>query len=372
MNNKKILFVDDETIILKSFCVALKHLGYIPRAASSGEQAMTMLQSEFYDVVVTDLRMPGIDGIQVLKEAKRKYPEVIVIVLTGYGDINTAIDSLRLGADDYLHKPCDIEELVFRIEKYLDKKQTEKKLRIEQQRATRFEMISTLAAGLAHDFNNLLTGIMGSIELAELAEAQEQPTQSFLSMAMDSCSEAQELTYKFNQLSDMFIPVPSTFSVQDLLSSASKKISPDTSNIINNVLPEDLWHIKVDPEKISMAVQAILINAVEALSPGATIRISAENFDTSESAQNAPVQLPQGKFVKITIMDSGIGIPPENLTKVLNPYFSTKGKGATKGMGLGLTLASAFVEQNMGHLHVASTTGQGTTVSLYLPGYPTH
>ncbi len=369
MDNKKILFVDDETIILKSFCVSLKHLGYIPYGASSGEQALTMLQNESYDVVVTDLRMPGIDGIQVLKEAKKRYPEVVVIVLTGYGDINTAIDSLRLGADDYLQKPCDTEELVFRIENYLDKRQTEKKLHIEQQKATRFEMISTLAGGLAHDFNNLLTGIMGSIELARLAETEAQSTETFLTMAMSSCIEAQELTYKFNQLSDMFITVPTTFSVQDLLSSASKKLSPDAANIIDNVLPEGLWDIKVDPEKISIAVQAILINAIEALSPGGTIRISAENFEATAPAEAAPIQLPRGKFVKITIMDSGIGIPAKNLVKVFDPYFSTKGKGSTKGMGLGLTLANAFIEQNKGHLHVASITGKGTTVSLYLPGY---
>ena len=227
MNNKKILFVDDETIIRKSFCVSLKHLGYIPDGASSGEQALTMLQQETYDVVVTDLRMPGIDGIQVLREAKKRYPEIVVIVLTGYGDIHTAINSLRLGADDYLHKPCDTEELVFRIESYLDKRQTEKKLRAEQQRATQFEMINTLAGGLAHDFNNLLTGIMGSIELARLAEAQAQSSKGFLTMAMASCIEAKELTSKFNQLSDMFIPAPATLSVQDLLSSASKKIPPD-------------------------------------------------------------------------------------------------------------------------------------------------
>ncbi len=370
MNNKKILFVDDESIICKSFCISVKHLGYIPNSASSGEQALTMLQCESYDVVVTDLRMPGIDGIQVLKEAKKRYPEVVVIVLTGYGDINTAIDSLRLGADDYLHKPCDIEELVYRIENYLDKRQTEKKLRIEQQRATRFEMISTLAGGLAHDFNNLLTGIMGSIELARLAETEAQSTETFLTMAMSSCIEAQELTKKFSQLSDMFIPAPAISSVQDLVRSAGEALMPDTLSIIDNALPEELWDIKIDQEKISLALHAILQNAVEALSPGGTIRISAENVDASESIETAPIQLPREKFVKISIMDTGIGIPAQNLAKVFDPYFSTKGKGAIKGMGLGLTMASAFIEQNMGHLHVASTAGKGTTVSLYIPGCP--
>ncbi len=370
MTNRKILFVDDEPTILKSFCVALKHLGYVPSGASSGEQALTMLQDEVYDVVVTDLRMPGVDGIQVLKEAKKRYPRVVVIVLTGYGDMHTAIDSLRLGADDYLHKPCDTNELVFRIENFLDQRQTEKKLRTEQQKATRYEMITTLAGGLAHDFNNLLTGIMGSIELAKISEAKGESTASFLTMAMASCIEAQELTYKFNQLSDMFIPAPVDFSVQKLVNSASKKLLSDTSIIIEQLLPAGLWDIKVDPEKISMAVQAILINALEALTAGGTIKISAENFDTPGPQKVNPVKLPPGRFVKMTIKDSGIGIPAKNLPKVFDPYFSTKGKGAIKGMGLGLTLANAFIQQNRGHLHIASITGKGTTVSLYLPCSP--
>lgn len=370
MNNKKILFVDDEATILKSFCISLKHMGYAASGASSGEEAMTMLQQDAFDVVVTDLKMPGIDGIQVLREAKKRYPEIVVIVLTGYGEINTAIDSLRLGADDYLHKPCDTSELVFRIENYLDKRETAKKLHIEQQRAARFEMITTLSGGLAHDFNNLLTGIMGAIELAKIAEERGESAATFLAMAMGSCNQAKELTNKFNQLSDMFISPPASISVKDLIACASEKLPPAEGTRIDQLLPESLWDLQVNRDKISMAVHAILVNASEALTAGGTIQIAAENFDTDGRKTTRLKTLPPGKFVKISIKDSGIGITPKNLSKVLDPYFSTKGKGSIKGMGLGLTLANAFIKQNGGHLHITSARGKGTTVTLVLPSCP--
>ena len=107
----KILLVDDEKVILSVLARELRLKNYTVSIAAGGEEALTLLKSACFDAVITDLDMPDIDGISVLKVSKQQAPQTCVLILTGYGDMNSAIDALRLGADDYLIKPCDIDEL---------------------------------------------------------------------------------------------------------------------------------------------------------------------------------------------------------------------------------------------------------------------
>ena len=122
MQKKKILLVDDELSILDSFAKILAHAGYEVTTAASGEEAITKLQADNFDIVLTDLAMPGIDGLGVLMEAKKQGSHDIgSIIITGYGDMTSAIEALRLGADDYIVKPCNVKELLLRVEKCLEK-----------------------------------------------------------------------------------------------------------------------------------------------------------------------------------------------------------------------------------------------------------
>ncbi len=116
-----ILLVDDEEVILNSIGKDLRQENCDVTLAASGEEAISLLGSNQFDLVVTDLSMHGIDGLQVLKEAKKINSLTGVIILTGYGDMTSAIDALRLGADDYLLKPCESDELILRIQRCIEK-----------------------------------------------------------------------------------------------------------------------------------------------------------------------------------------------------------------------------------------------------------
>ncbi len=129
-----ILFVDDEEVIRKSFTRELELEHFAVTAVASGGEAISALESGHYDLVVTDLMMPGIDGFGVLKAAKSRAPLTSVIILTGYGDMGSAIDALRLGADDFTLKPCEVEELVFRIRRCLEKRSLLQMLSLQNQR----------------------------------------------------------------------------------------------------------------------------------------------------------------------------------------------------------------------------------------------
>jgi len=129
METYKILLVDDDHLILQSISSALEQEGYHVTTADSGEKAIGFIKENHFDLVLTDLVMDTIDGKRVLKEAKKKNPESIVIILTGYGDLISAIEALRLDADDYLLKPCEPEELSFRISSCLEKSELKRKVK---------------------------------------------------------------------------------------------------------------------------------------------------------------------------------------------------------------------------------------------------
>ena len=123
-----ILLVDDDPFILKTIGRSLEGKGYRVTTADSGEKAIELLNKSTFGIVITDLIMGNIDGFQVLKTGKGMKSEIIVIILTGYSDVTLAIDALRLGADDYLLKPCEPEEMYFRLENCLEKLEIKKRI----------------------------------------------------------------------------------------------------------------------------------------------------------------------------------------------------------------------------------------------------
>lgn len=125
----KILLVDDDLLILQSISSTLEQEGYRVTTAANGDKAIELMNNSNFDLILTDLVMEPVDGIGVLKKAKEINPEIIVIILTGYGDLISAVEALRLDADDYLLKPCEPEELSFRICSCLEKLELKRKVK---------------------------------------------------------------------------------------------------------------------------------------------------------------------------------------------------------------------------------------------------
>jgi len=149
-----IMLVDDDKTNLIGVSKNLEFEGFSVKALNSGESAIEELKGKQYDLVITDLVMDEVSGIDVLKEARRLYPDIMVIILTGRGSVSTAIDALRLKADDYMLKPCESEEMVFRIKMCMDKKQHITEKRIIERALTESE------ERFGHVLDNLLIGIL--------------------------------------------------------------------------------------------------------------------------------------------------------------------------------------------------------------------
>lgn len=130
MRKKKILLVDDDERILSTFSEIFQIKGYDVTTAGDGAKALQYLREYYFDLVISDLSMPEVNGIQVLKEAKKQNLEISMIMLTGYGDMRSAIEALRLGADDYILKPCNIDELLLRIERCFESSENARKVKL--------------------------------------------------------------------------------------------------------------------------------------------------------------------------------------------------------------------------------------------------
>jgi len=130
MRKYQILLVDDDIVILSGIGKDLESSGYEVTPAMSGERAIELIKTSHFDMVITDLVMGRIDGIEVLKTAKDKNPETMVLILTGYGDMGSAIDALRLDADDYLLKPCEPDALKIRVARFFERLELNRKLKL--------------------------------------------------------------------------------------------------------------------------------------------------------------------------------------------------------------------------------------------------
>lgn len=239
---------------------------------------------------------------------------------------------------------------------------TERK-RNEEERLTtsKLESLGTLAGGIAHDLNNILTVISGNIGLAQLeAPADAGSLLSFLSKAGQAAQHAAHLSSQLLTFSKGGAPLKRVASISELLGQAAE-FSLYGSNLRADIdIPVDLWKAEVDPGQIEQVVNALMINAREAMPHGGTVRISASNVEL-EAKPGVPV--PVGRYVKVRIADRGQGIPEELGTKIFDPYFTTKPTGS----GLGLSISYSIVKKHGGMLHLENSSPEGSTFAFYLP-----
>jgi len=284
--------------------------------------------------------------------------------MTGLADEAVALDAVRAGAQDYLEKGDVDLSRVRRAVRYAMERQhlqnelIETQAREQQLRMEKLESLGMLAGGIAHDFNNLLMGIMGNISLAREAAAEVIP--DLLAEAEKSSSRAASLIGQLLTFAKGGDPIKKVGSVGTLLEDCVS-FALRGSNVKSEVaVAEDLADVEMDPSQVEQVFQNIVINADQAMPQGGHIFVSAENVVLDSDLE---VDVPPGKYVKITFRDVGHGIPKQYLSRIFDPYFSTKRDGS----GLGLATAISIARKHGGDLTADSVDGEGTEFCLYLP-----
>ncbi len=316
MQTGQILLVDDDPALLQALphTIALRLTGVEIATADSAQTALELLQKQEYDAIVSDIKMPGIDGLALMAQVYERYPETPVLLITGHGEHNLAIQALRGGAYDYIQKPIDRDDFVMALQRALHTRQLRRQIQ-EQQRA--LEQYAFSLERLVEQRTR---------ELAVANEAQD----SFLILCRSRC----DLAAVCRQTLDEDRAATGIAAACEILA--------------------DHLEAEVDRAKISQALSHLLSNAHLYSSHGVPIIVTLRRA---------------GEEATISVRDQGRGIPAEYLPHIFQPFYHVPDmeRDSSSGLGLGLYIAKAIVERHGGRIEVQSNPGQGSTFSIVLP-----
>jgi signal transduction histidine kinase len=372
-----ILLVDDENDFRQILAKRLKRRGIHVREADRGEKALLMLAQAPADVIILDVKMPGMDGIECLKRIKQAHDLTEVIMLTGHADIQGGVEGIKSGAFDYLSKPVELEHLIRKIKQAFHKIQrilAEKeahafKEQVKQQMvvAERLVALGTMASGVAHEINNPLAVIQDSAgwlqQILEKPEMQSIPRRDDFKKGLDRINTAVKRAGKITQQLLQAVKTqttetadPSTFvevNLKKLSEEAISLVAPEAalkSIAVQLKGPEPDPAAWTDPLQLLQVLLNLLSNSIQATNEGGQVTIC---LDTSlEEA-------------KIIVKDTGCGISKENISRIFEPFFTTK--EADQGTGMGLYVSWGIITSLGGLISVESEVNRGTTFIITLP-----
>jgi PAS domain S-box-containing protein len=234
----------------------------------------------------------------------------------------------------------------------------------------RMDALGQLTGGIAHDFNNLLTVIMGSLELVE-GSTDPQQTQHLVREANDAAKMGARLTNRLLSFSRQRKLEPAVVNLNELTSNVMDMLrrSIGETIAISTSLASNLRAIRVDPSEIENTILNLAVNSRDAMPHGGKLIIETQNLDLGSNDDCGAYGLAPGTYVRMSVSDTGTGMPPEVVARAFEPFFTTKPLG--RGNGLGLASIYGFVKQSGGNATIYSEPGRGTTVHLYLPSIGT-
>lgn len=235
-----------------------------------------------------------------------------------------------------------------------------KKMEKELLKSQKLESIGILAGGLAHDFNNYLSVILGNVNLALNYMDNTHKIEEILKETEKAILKATGLTHQLLTFSKGGMPIKKTASISDVLKETAIFDLRGVNIDCKFAIPPDLWPVEFDVGQINQVFNNLIINARQAMPDGGKLDIKVENILLKD---NEVPLLKDGRYIKISLKDNGIGIPADNCSKIFDPFFTTKENGS----GLGLALSYSIIKKHAGHMIVESKLGEGTTFFLYLP-----
>ncbi len=376
-----ILVVDDLPEFRHFLFRSLQKEGYRVFEAETVSDAQTILDAEKIDVVLSDINMPGKDGLALLRDMKVTHPKVPLILITGKPSITTAIDAVHQGAFDYLQKPCPRVVMNETVARAIQKRAlflSEKKQLIEAQQAKRkfeeqfhhakkMEAITKMAGGIAHDFNNLLTGIMGNADLAMDELEKNHPVREYMKDIMDIADRAADMTRQMLAFSRKRVSEPKVLNINALLENLRKLIGQmiGSSIELNMELNRHVGNIKVDPGQMEQAIINLVIHAKSVMPEGGQLSITTSEQDLKDDDFIMDSPVVAGKYVTVTIQDNALAMNNETRKNIFEPVFNNETLNMANG--LGLSIVHGIVKQHNGDIDVTSQPGKGNTFTIYLP-----
>ena len=368
----KILVIDDEKGPRESLRMVLKY-DYEILLADRVDSGLELLRSDKPDLVIMDIRMPEKSGIEGLQEIREIDPNVWFVMLTGYGDLETAQQAIRFGANDYLQKPFDATEIQDVVKKYVDRSRLYVRKRLAQEelqkmtqslsrevgKTNKLTSLGAASAELVHDLRNPLTIIRGYLDLLnyELKEKQESTSAEMgeyldqIERNVERCAELVESwralgRFDFSQLQRLNLPKLLSECFRDAAAHSEISFSVDVDG------GEEQYEMLGERLQVKRAFQQRIDNAGSAVantgSPAITVLFSMNHSD-----------------ITVQMKDNGCGIDTKKLRWIFEPFDNTA--AIEKGAGLGLFITKKVLEEHRGTLEFESRVGQGSVVTVRVP-----
>ena len=367
---KKILLVDDEKDIRDVVHLSLSDMGYQVLEAEDGDQALRIFRDTQPPIVLTDIKMPNMDGIELLQKIKLENPETEVVMITGHGDMDLAIKSLKYKATDFITKPINVNVLEIALQRVCDKIVTRQQLReytesLERLIREKTELqdhlssLGMMISSISHGIKGLLTGLDGGMYLLEKGfsqKSQDQITEGWevvkqmveriRKMVLDILYYAKERDLRWERIDALSF-------AEEVAKVVEPKIRSGGIEFEKN-LDSKIGEFEINAGYVHSALLNILDNAVDACTK-----------DTSKQKHTITLKVKQdNRHIIFDVADNGLGMDSDTSEKIFTPFFSLKGE---KGTGLGLFISNKIIDQHGGEIIVKSKLGQGTLFRIKIP-----
>ncbi len=366
-----LLVIDDEKDILDVVSMMLTADGYAVATASDGEEGLRLCRRRLPDIVITDIRMPRKDGLEVLAQVKSLYPDTEVIVATAFGEVDLAVKALQLDASDFITKPISSDALAVAIERAKARILTRRKLQQQMANQVNFlhqdKMISLgrLAASVAHEINNPLAGVLNYLRLMihthskkKLTEDDRAKFQTYLvtmEKEVDRCTRIVGNLLAFARKSDVIYQDVDLKELVDRCMSISGHRLALSHIEVSIDIKEPLPLVRGDANQLQQCLINLIFNAADAMPDGG--RLELRVFAGKG-----------GQDLFVTVADNGCGIAAKDLPHIFEPFFTTKKAG--QGTGLGLSTTFEIIESHHGMLSAQSRPHEKTVFTIRLPAKP--
>jgi Signal transduction histidine kinase regulating C4-dicarboxylate transport system len=385
---ERVLIVDDEEDLRYVYTRQLRGDGYLLDTAVDGEEAIEKIRTNEYAVILTDMRMPRKDGLAVIAAAREHLPDAEIIVLTGHGSLENALQAFKSGnIFEYLLKPLDdigvLNTVVARAMERRNLRKHNRELFEQLQRAyeelrqksemliqnEKMSAIGVLAAGVAHELNNPLTAVVGFAQMiaeklkasrpANWNDTEYERAQQALENLVQGAHRARDIVGSLLRFARATKPDARTLvDINQTLRDAfvfTEHLLLRHGIALEKRLAPELPPVWGNSARLQHVFTNLIINAQQATPSGGTVRVITERAEE-----------PKGVWVHVE--DTGEGIPPDALEQIFEPFYTRK----EQGTGLGLSIAKQIIEEHRGAIRVESELGKGARFSVFLPADEAH
>ncbi len=358
-NTARIMVIDDEEAICDACSKILTCEGYEVTAANNGIDALEKIKGSKPDVVFVDLKMPGMGGLEMIDRTKKIDKNIVTVVITGYATIESAVDSMKHGALEFLPKPFTPEELILITKRAVEKHRIT--VEAERLKNEKEHMRQNFISLVSHELRTPLVAVMQYLEVLSGGILGTMPTEqerviTRMKIRLNELLLLVNRWLKFARIEetdvrDSFVE----FSLRPVIDEALEVVKPLAAEkkleLVNSAV-NDLDAVCGDRDMIKEVITNLVSNGIKYNREGGKVTI--ETRKTSDS-------------VVINITDTGIGIPDEDLARVGEEFYRTKREGLAAGSGLGLAIVKKILDIHGGRLEIKSRLNLGSTFSIVMP-----